>query len=120
MRLATIIPTLILATALQAQAPQQGWSITQGGYAPWQADDKRAHFQAGLLPGLVFYGVYASMLKLKHPWLWTLATGLAIGLAKEAWDRHHHGTPELMDALNTAAGFAMGGSGSAVLIRIRF
>ena len=112
--LGAAIALAIVSPTLQAQT-QQGWSITQNGYAPWQASDKRMHFVTGTLGGVTTY-MFADIFHAKRPWLWCLLTGLAVGFAKEAWDRHHGGSPELMDALNTAAGFATPG----LAFRIRF
>ena len=44
----------------------------------------------------------------KHPFWYTVLAGLAIGMLKEEYDRHHHGSPEYADALNTGFGFAVG------------
>lgn len=115
--LGAAVALAIVSPSLQAQA-QQGWSVTQNGYAPWQADDKRLHFVTG-----VGGGVFSSMaldvmgVKREHIWWVNGAIGLTIGLIKELfWDRRHGGTPELMDAVNTAIGFATPG----LAFRIRF
>lgn len=116
---------LVLALALvclpmQAQQPapafkngamqvQQHWTGTANGWYPWSAEDKLCHFELGFGGGVMTYSVFHDIFKLKHSWLWTLLTGLVVGYGKEIYDRHHFGTPEHADALNTAAGFALGG-----------
>ena len=101
---------LALCLASTAMAQQQGWSVTKGGYAPWQANDKALHFGVGLTGGC-FTAIAQDLFRVRRDriWLYSLLIGLGVGFAKEVWDRHHGGTPELMDALNTAAGFAAPG-----------
>lgn len=111
----TILALALLATAQLTAQEQQGWSVTRGGYAPWQADDKRLHFQTGFIGGMFELAALERM-HVKRPWIWVVLTGLVVGFSKELWDRHHHGSPELMDALNTAAGFAA----PCVVFRVRW
>jgi hypothetical protein len=99
---------LLLLLALPLAAQTQPWAVTRAGYAPWQAADKRAHFQTGAVGGFMEAAVLEGF-KVKHPYRWIIATGLVVGFSKELWDRTHKGSPETMDALNTAAGFAVGG-----------
>lgn len=91
------------------QAEQQKFMGTANGWYPWSAPDKLAHFELGVGGGMIAYSVFHDYLKLKHPYLWTLLTGLVVGMGKELYDRRHGGTPEYADAANTAAGFAAGG-----------
>ena len=114
--LGAAVALAIVSPTLQAQT-QQGWSITQNGYAPWQASDKLMHFETGAIGG-TFTSLALGVMGVRKDriWLYSLLIGLSVGLAKEVWDRHHGGSPELMDALNTAAGFATPG----LAFRIRF
>lgn len=60
--------------------------------------DKWKHFGVGLLVAALIYPVLG---------IWTAAAGATVaGIGKEIWDKHHQPeqTPELWDALATAAG----------------
>ena len=81
---------------------------TRNGWFPNSAQDKSLHFQTGIVGGAVMYFIYKDFLKLKNPFLWTVLTGVCVGMAKELYDRRHHGSPEYADALNTGMGYAVG------------
>jgi hypothetical protein len=89
--------------------------MTSNGYFPWSGTDKSLHFQTGIPGGVVCYQFYRGTLHLKWAFLWTVLTGLAVGMTKELYDRRHHGTPEYADAMNTALGFAAGAGGLKII-----
>ena len=94
--------------AIVAVDTQQKFRGTNNGWFPWSGPDKSMHFQTGIPGGAIVYLIYHDGLKLKHPFLWTMVTGICIGMAKELYDRRHHGSPEYADAFNTTLGFAVG------------
>lgn len=107
---------LLLALCLPVQAQQQRFQGTANGWFPWSAEDKLRHFELGVGAGMITYTVFNEGLKVKHPMLWTAFTMLLLGMGKEWYDRHHGGTPEYADALNTFAG---GMAGAQFIYRIR-
>lgn len=113
---------LILALSIapmQAQtAPgTQGHYIgTANGWAPWSGPDKTMHFATGFIGGYLGDKLFRSW-DFKYPRLMTILAMLAIGYAKEEWDRHHGGSVEHADAFNTALGGALG---ATVEYKIRF
>lgn len=111
--------TLILALALclPIQAQQQKFMGTANGWYPWSAPDKAAHFKLGVFEGMVTYAFFNDYLKVKHPMLWTALAMALVGMSKEWYDRHHHGTPEYADALCTFEG---GLVGAGFIYKIRF
>ena len=69
--------------------------------------DKLLHFVAGSICSAVVYLISGNL---------TLAIGasVAIGIAKEVYDSRGHGTVEMLDAVATVAGGAVG----VILVRV--
>ena len=69
--------------------------------------DKLLHFVAGLIASAVVYLIFENL---------TLAIGASVilGIAQEVYDSRGHGTVEVLDAVATAVGGAVG----AVIIRV--
>ena len=72
--------------------------------------DKQLHLVTGAIGGIGTAYV-AKKLGAKYPILWALGVGLAVGAAKELYDRQHRDrhTPELLDGLATLTGSGLGG-----------
>ena len=85
------------------------WVGTTNGWDPYRNHDKGLHFATGVPGGALVYYV-AKQQGATHPYLWVIGTGLLVGFGKEVYDHRHKGhSAETADALNTAAGFALGG-----------
>ena len=86
---------------------------------PWQAADKSQHFNTGLIGGALTASILEEM-HIKNPYLWTVIIGLFCGFAYEVAQKRGflvgRSTPDVMDAMNTAMGFAAGG----LVIKIKF
>lgn len=50
--------------------------------------DKQCHAAMGAVAYVAGYH-FAKACGSEHPKLWGLATSLAVGIAKESWDKHH-------------------------------
>ncbi len=112
-----ILPLALALSILpvQAQAPNH-YIGTANGWAPWISPDKTMHFATGFIGGYLGDKLFRSW-DFKYPRLMTFLTMLAIGYAKEEWDRHHGGSVEHADAWNTALGGALG---ATLEYKIRF
>lgn len=82
------------------------------------ASDKRLHFVAGAIAGS-WAALLAEHWGAKHPYLWGLLTGIAVGYLKEVYDmRRGSGTGEIADILATGSGGALGAC--IVLVKVRW
>ncbi len=104
-----LLALALLALPVQAQAPFVG---TTNSWFPWSGNDKFQHFTTGIPGGMATYFLFKDT---KHPILYTMAVGAAIGLYKEDADRRGKSTifgppgqAEWADAFNTMLGFGAG------------